>query len=295
MSCMDSIITPNLDENLPPALYIVATPIGNLQDISLRALAILKKVNCIAAEDTRHSRVLLQHFDIQTSLFSLHDHNERDKASLLLSKIKEGQSLALISDAGTPLISDPGYYLVRQAYAEGIQVTPIPGACALITALSAAGLPTDRFRFEGFLAPKKQARCQQLMALQKESATLIFYESTHRIVETIADMADVFGADRQVALAHELTKKFESIHRCTLAEMKLWLEVDHQRQKGEFVIVVAGQSEVAKDLITPETQQILTILLDQLPLTQAVKIAAQITGVRKNLLYDWATSQVATL
>ena len=279
------------EQDLPSALYIVATPIGNLQDISLRALNVLKKVDCIAAEDTRHSRILLQHFDIQTTLLSLHDHNERDKASLLLSKIKEGQSLALISDAGTPLISDPGYYLVREAYVAGIQVIPIPGACALITALSAAGLPTDRFRFEGFLAPKRQARCQQLSALQKEVSTLVFYESTHRIVEAIADMADILGADRQVALAHELTKKFESIHRCTLAEMKLWLEADPVRQKGEFVIVVAGQPEVAKDLITPEAQQVLTILLEQLPLAQAVKIAAQITGLRKNLLYDWATSQ----
>jgi 16S rRNA (cytidine1402-2'-O)-methyltransferase len=273
---------------LPPALYIVATPIGNLQDISLRALQILKKVDCIAAEDTRHSRILCQHFEIHTSLISLHDHNERDKAAFLLERIQKGQSLALICDAGTPLICDPGYYLVREASKLGILVVPIPGACALITALSAAGLPTDRFRFEGFLAPKKQARLQQLQGLQKESGTLIFYESTHRIVEAIADLLQVFGGERQVALAHELTKKFESIHRCSLADMGVWLEADPLRQKGEFVIVVAGMTAGPKDLIPPETEQILTILLDQLPLAQAVKIAVQITGVRKNLLYERA-------
>jgi 16S rRNA (cytidine1402-2'-O)-methyltransferase len=278
----------SLDEPLAPALYIVATPIGNLQDISLRALSILKNVNCIAAEDTRHSRILLQHFDIQTPLVSLHDHNERDKTTVLLSKITAGQSLALISDAGTPLISDPGYYLVREARQQGIAVIPIPGACALIVALSAAGLPTDRFRFEGFLAPKKQARCQQLEALQKESATLIFYESTHRIVDLISDMAVMLGDDRDVVLARELTKKFECIYRSTVGEMGRWLQADPQRQKGEFVVMIAGQAVAAKDLISPEAERVVTLLLEELPLAQAVKLAAQITGVRKNLLYEWA-------
>jgi 16S rRNA (cytidine1402-2'-O)-methyltransferase len=280
-----SIFSP---ESLPPALYIVATPIGNLQDITLRALDTLKKVNCIAAEDTRHSHILLQHFGIQTPLLSLHDHNEREKTSVLLKKISEGQSLALISDAGTPLISDPGYYLVQQAALQGIQVISVPGACAAIAALSVAGLPTDHFRFEGFLAPKKQARCQQLTILQKETSTLVFYESTHRIVDTIDDMLDILGAERHISLARELTKKFETVHRANLADMKLWLSSDPVRQKGEFVLVVQGQAAVSKEIINPEAQRILEILLKQLPLAQAVKIAVQITGLRKNLLYDWA-------
>jgi 16S rRNA (cytidine1402-2'-O)-methyltransferase len=270
-------------------LYIVATPISNLQDITLRAIEILKSVNIIAAEDTRHSRTLLQHYGIQTPLIALHDHNERDKSAEILQRVKSGESVALISDAGTPLINDPGYHLVKLAHEMGIKVMPIPGARALITALSAAGLPTDRFTFEGFLESKTTARREQLTALQAEMRTLVFYETPHRILDAINDMKEIFGADREVCIARELTKSFETIHTDTLENLLKWLKADANQQKGEFVVIVRGaRAPVEAEEMTAEVRRVLTILLVDLPLKQAVKLAAEITGVKKNLLYNWA-------
>jgi 16S rRNA (cytidine1402-2'-O)-methyltransferase len=268
------------------SLYIVATPIGNLQDITFRAIEVLKSVDVIAAEDTRHSRALLQHFGIQTPLISLHDHNERDESASILQRIKSGQSVALISDAGTPLISDPGYYLVKLAHEQDIKVVPIPGASALITALSASGLPSDRFMFEGFLSAKASARRTQLESLKKTTQTMIFYEAPHRILDTITDMKVIFGEERRVCIARELTKTFETIHIASLHNIQLWLQQDLNQQKGEFVILVSGYIAPEEDQVSPEAERILAILLEELPLKTAAKLTAKITGAKKNMLYN---------
>lgn len=269
-------------------LHIIATPIGNLQDISSRALDVLRSVSLIAAEDTRHSARLLQHFGIQTPTTACHDHNEREKSERLVQRMLDGESMALISDAGTPLVSDPGYHLVRQARAAGVRVSPVPGACALIAALSAAGLPSDRFAFEGFLPAKAHARKLRLEGLAAESRTWMLYEAPHRLLECLEDMLEVLGADRQVVLARELTKTFETIKGAPLAELVEWVRGDSDQQRGECVLVVEGAPQRDQDALNPEVERVLDILLEELPVKQAAALAAKITGEKKNKLYQLA-------
>lgn len=273
----------------PGSLYVVATPIGNLDDISARALRILREVALIAAEDTRHSARLLQHFGIQTPLAACHEHNERDQGGRFLARLQAGEDVALISDAGTPLISDPGYHLVRQARAAGFAVVPVPGACALIAALSAAGLPSDRFIFEGFLPAKAAGRRARLEQVREEPRTLIFYEAPHRILECLQDMREVFGDDRPALLARELTKTFETLQGLPLAELCEWVAADSNQQRGECVVLVAGwQAPEGEDAVSAEALRVLDLLLSEMPLRRAAALAAEITGVRKNVLYQVA-------
>lgn len=269
-----------------PSLYVVATPIGNLEDFSPRAIKILKNVDQIAAEDTRHSQKLLKHFGIITPLVSLHEHNETTFSKILLDCLKKKQSIALISDAGTPLINDPGYRLVKLVRKHGIPVIPIPGPCALITALCASGLACDRFIFEGFLPGKSTARQKKLLEFLYETRTIVFYEAPHRILALINDMLDVLGPKRYVVLARELTKTFETIHGDNLEQLKIWLNSDKNQQKGEFVILVEGAEYLNPNEI--DTQRVLEILLDELPIKQATYIAAKITHEKKNKLYALA-------
>lgn len=273
-------------------LYVVATPIGNLQDISARALDVLRSVDLIAAEDTRHSARLLDHFGISVPMVACHDHNERSGSGALVERLQAGEQLALISDAGTPLISDPGYHLVRQAREAGVKVVPVPGACAAIAALSAAGLPSDRFVFEGFLPPKGTARRKRLQELADDSRTLIFYEAPHRVLDSVLDMAQELGNDRQAVLARELTKTFETIHDAPLAELAAWIAADSNQQRGECVLLVAGVDDKAgRDEVDAESQRVLSLLAAELPLKKAAALTAQITGARKNLLYQWGLEQ----
>lgn len=268
-------------------LYIVATPIGNLEDLTPRARRILDEVDAIAAEDTRHSRRLLEHIAVDTPMFALHEHNERDVSGKILGRLRQGESLALISDAGTPLISDPGYVLVNEARSAGLKVIPIPGASALITALSAAGLPTDRFIFEGFLPAKAVAREKHLQTLAAESRTVVFYESPHRIEASLASMAEVLGGDRQVVVARELTKRFETWLTGTLVDVCEMINADENQRRGEFVVMLAGAEEVVSDL-KAEAERVLRILVKELPVKQAAHLAAELTGARKNDLYKRA-------
>jgi 16S rRNA (cytidine1402-2'-O)-methyltransferase len=268
-------------------LYIVAMPIGNRADITERAKEVLASVDCIAVEDTRHSRPLLQSLGITTPLMALHEHNESQLVSRLVDQLDSGRSLALISDAGTPLISDPGFPLVRACQQAGVRVCPIPGPSAVICALSAAGLPTDRFLFEGFPARTSSARCDQFSRLKNESMTLIFYESSHRIAESLADMARVFGGDRQAVIARELTKLHETILSHSLDELCQILEEDANQRRGEFVVLIAGASR-NEDEIDPEAQRIIDILLEEMPTKKAAAIAAKITGIKKNRIYQLA-------
>ncbi|SFN04773.1 16S rRNA (cytidine1402-2'-O)-methyltransferase [Izhakiella capsodis] len=271
-------------------LYIVPTPIGNLGDITQRALTVLEQVDLIAAEDTRHTGLLLQHFAINARLFALHDHNEQQKAEVLLAKLQEGQSLALVSDAGTPLINDPGYHLVRRCREAGINVVPLPGPCAAITALSAAGLPSDRFCYEGFLPAKSKGRKDTLRALAQEPRTLIFYESTHRLLETLQDMVGELGAGRYVVLAREITKTWESIHGAPVGELLVWVQDDENRRKGEMVLIVEGyQSD--EQALSVEALRTLALLQAELPLKKAAALTAEIHGVKKNALYKFALAQ----
>jgi 16S rRNA (cytidine1402-2'-O)-methyltransferase len=271
------------------SLYVVATPIGNLDDMSVRALKVLREVALIAAEDTRHSLRLMQHFGIATPLAACHEHNERDEGSRFIARLLAGDDVALISDAGTPLISDPGYHLVRQARAAGIQVVPVPGACALIAALSAAGLPSDRFIFEGFLPAKTVGRKARLELLKEEPRTVIFYEAPHRILECLQDLEEIFGADRPAVLGRELTKTFETLKGLPLGELRAFVEGDSNQQRGECVVLVAGWSEPeGEDVIGAEARRVLDLLLQEMPLKRAAALAAEITGVRKNLLYQVA-------
>lgn len=271
------------------SLYVVATPIGNLDDISARALGILRAVSLIAAEDTRHSARLLQHFGISTPLAACHEHNERDEGGRFLARLLAGDDVALISDAGTPLISDPGYHLVRQARAAGVRVIPVPGACALIAALSAAGLPSDRFIFEGFLPAKTAGRRARLEQVREESRTLIFYEAPHRILECLQDMQAIFGDDRPALLARELTKTFETLQGMPLAELAAWVAADANQQRGECVVLVAGwQAPEGDEAVSVEALRVLDLLLAEMPLKRAAALAAEITGVRKNMLYQVA-------
>lgn len=274
------------------SLYVVATPIGNLDDISARALTILRSVALIAAEDTRHSARLMQHFGIGTPLVACHEHNERDQGGRFLARLLAGDDVALISDAGTPLISDPGYHLVRQARAAGIAVVPVPGACALIAALSAAGLPSDRFIFEGFLPAKAAGRRARLEQVKEEPRTLIFYEAPHRILECLQDMQSVFGDERLALLARELTKTFETLKGMPLAELAAWVAADSNQQRGECVVLVAGwQAPEGDEAVSAEAMRVLNLLLAEMPLKRAAALAAEITGVRKNLLYQVALEQ----
>jgi 16S rRNA (cytidine1402-2'-O)-methyltransferase len=269
-------------------LYVVATPIGNLGDLSARALEILAGVDCVAAEDTRHSGKLLNACGINTPLLSLHEHNERDVVPRLLERLRAGQAVALVSDAGTPLISDPGYHLVKAAHEADIRVVPIPGPSALLAALSAAGLPTDHFVFEGFLPAKTSARQQRLQALARESRTLVFYESPHRLLDCLRDMVDTLGPDRPACLARELTKLHETILPLSLGELAKRVASDTDQQRGESVLVVAGAAPVEMADETVEQTRVLTVLLEELPLKQAAELAARLTGGRRNELYRMA-------
>lgn len=266
-------------------LYIVATPIGNLEDITLRAINTLKQVDLIAAEDTRHSGLLLQHLAIKAKLFALHDHNEQEKSQLLIEKLKSGLSIALISDAGTPLINDPGYHLVKACRENNINVVPIPGACAAIAALSASGLPSDKFSYEGFLPAKTKARQDYLTTLLDEPRTMIFYESTHRLLDTLQDMQTIWGSDKQIVLAKELTKTWETIVNFSILDLINWLQEDSNRHKGEFVLIVEGNNKTA-DAIDPKAINTLKLLLKELPLKKAAAITAEIYGLKKNQLYQ---------
>ncbi|MBS0849128.1 16S rRNA (cytidine(1402)-2'-O)-methyltransferase [Citrobacter sp. JGM124] len=276
---------------LAKTLYIVPTPIGNLGDITQRALSVLQSVDLIAAEDTRHTGLLLQHFAINARLFALHDHNEQQKAETLLAKLQEGQSIALVSDAGTPLINDPGYHLVRTCREAGIRVVPLPGPCAAIAALSAAGLPSDRFCYEGFLPAKSKGRCDALKAIEQEPRTLIFYESTHRLLDSLEDICTVLGESRYVVLARELTKTWESIHGAPVGELLAWVKEDENRRKGEMVLIVEGFKVQSHDALPADALRTLALLQTELPLKKAAALTAEIHGVKKNALYKYALEQ----
>tara|TARA_R110002095_G_scaffold100407_2_gene88327 strand:+ start:472 stop:1323 length:852 start_codon:yes stop_codon:yes gene_type:complete len=276
-------------------LYIVSTPIGNLGDISARALAILQSVQLIAAEDTRHSGRLLQHFDISTPMWALHDHNERAQADRIVQRLSEGENIALISDAGTPLISDPGYYLVRKVREAGFRVVPVPGACALVAALSASGLATNRFAFEGFLPAKSLARRQRLESVVADDRTLMFYESPHRLMHSLETMLEVFGPERYVVIARELTKTFETIHGDKLSLLLDWVRADSNQQKGEFVLLVQGaEPEPASEGLSAEESRVLGLLLEELSVKQAATLAAKICNSKKKKLYQAALALKST-
>ena len=265
-------------------LFIVATPIGNLQDITFRAVEVLKQVDLIAAEDTRHSRTLLNHYLINTPLISLHEYNETKKIAYLVEQLERGKNIALISDAGTPLISDPGYQLVTEARTMAIQVTAIPGPTALITALCISGLPANRFIFEGFLPPRRQQRARKLRELVSEDRTMIFYESPHRLLSTLEAMVQTFGRERSAVLAKELTKTFETTYAGSLESIMAWLGEDQKRQLGEFVVLIAGNAKPIVEL-DDQVYRTMEILSRELPHNQAAALAAKLTGVRKNLIY----------
>ncbi|WCE05119.1 16S rRNA (cytidine(1402)-2'-O)-methyltransferase [Pseudoxanthomonas sp. JBR18] len=267
-----------------PTLHVVATPIGNLSDLSPRALEVLRTVDAICAEDTRRTGQLLSHFGISATLVALHEHNEEALASRIVTRLQEGQSLALVSDAGTPLVSDPGYRLVRAVRAAGIRVSPVPGACAAIAALSVAGLPSDRFVFEGFLPAKASARREHLRSLAAEPRTLVFYESSHRIAESLADLTHALGSERPAAMARELTKLFETVLDGTLGTLLRQVEDDDNQRKGEFVVMVRGAGDDA-DAQLAEGRRVHALLKDHLPPSTAAKLAAEITGAPRKALY----------
>ena len=269
-------------------LYIVPTPIGNLGDLSPRAQQVLAEVAAIAAEDTRHSRKLLQQFAINNEVFALHEHNERERAQAVITRLQAGDSLALISDAGTPLISDPGYVLVQQCREQGLRVVALPGPCAITTALSGAGLPTDRFTFEGFLPAKPQQRRKTLADLVAEPRTLVFYESPHRIVATLQDLQEVFGAERKMVLARELTKQFETYLSGSIAEVAAQVNADANQQRGEFVLMLSGAPTTEQQADVQTGLRTLQLLRAHMPLKKAAACAAEIHGLRKNQLYQLA-------
>lgn len=277
-------------DNRSGTLYIVATPIGNLDDLSPRAAKVLSDVAVVAAEDTRHSGRLLQHLGISKPLVALHDHNERARVQGILGKLLAGSDVALVSDAGTPLISDPGYVLVREARAEAIRVSPIPGPCALVTALSAAGLPTDRFLFVGFLPAKRTGRRSTLEELCKEVATLVFYESPHRILDTVSDIVAVMGAHREIVLGREITKTFETFYSGEAAEVLTTLADDPHGSRGEFVVMVRGAEKTESALMAGalDVDRLLSMLMAELPVKKVAKMASGLTGLGKNELYQRA-------
>ena len=274
-------------QKLEPALYVVATPIGNLRDITLRALEVLAAADVLAAEDTRNTAHLLTHHAISANkLIALHQHNERGGAEKIIALLQAGKSVAFVSDAGTPAISDPGALLVQAVRAAGLRVIPIPGASAAIAALSASGLNEPHFMFYGFLPNKSAARRTVLKSLISYPGTLVFYEAPHRIVECVADLCAVLGGERQIVLAREITKLFETIHTCALCDAEAWLQSDSNQQRGEFVVMVSGA--VPEPGLSAETLAVLSTLLDELPLKQAVQLAAKITGASRNELYQRA-------
>ena len=272
-------------------LWVVATPIGNLDDLSARARRILCEVDLIAAEDTRHSAALLNHIGSSVRTFALHEHNEREASAQLVDRLRAGAQIALISDAGTPLVSDPGFRLVRAARAAGVAVSPIPGACAAIAALSVAGLPSDRFVFAGFPPAKAAARRAGLQMLRTETRTLIFYESSHRIAETLDDFVAVFGADRHAVLARELTKLFETVLDGTLDDLARRVHADSNQQRGEFVLLVAGAEEDADAAKLAEGRRVFELLRKELPPSRAAKLAAEISGASRKALYGGAEKE----
>ncbi len=268
----------------PATLYVVATPIGNLADLSPRAQEVLRSVAAICAEDTRHTGQLLSHFGISRPLVALHDHNEEAMAERVVARLLGGESMAVVSDAGTPLVSDPGFRLVRAARAAGVKVSPVPGACAAIAALSVAGLPSDRFVFEGFLPAKAAARRERLQRLAGETGTLVFYESSHRIAESLADMAAAFGDERPAVVARELTKLFETVLDGTLAQLRAAVEADDNQRKGEFVVMVQGAADDEAAKIA-EGRRLHARLKEHLPPSTAAKLAAELSGAPRKLLY----------
>ena len=279
--------------DLTGILYIVATPIGNLQDITQRALDTFAQVDLIAAEDTRHSGLLLSHYGIKKPFFALHDHNEQEKAHILVEKLKQGSNIALISDAGTPLISDPGFHLVRQCREAGIRVVPLPGACAAITALCASGIASDRFCFEGFLPAKSKARKDKLENIAEEDRTLIFYESTHRILDTLEDMQSVLGGERYIVLAREITKTWETITGNTIKNLREWLLGDPNRTKGEMVLIVEGKPKSDNnEEISLQAVKALELIAEELPLKKAAAIVAELYGYKKNALYQFGLAHL---
>jgi 16S rRNA (cytidine1402-2'-O)-methyltransferase len=271
-------------------LYVIATPIGNLGDVTARARDTLAAVDVVAAEDTRHSGRLLAHLGIERPIISLHEHNEADRAPDVIARLLAGQSVALVSDAGTPLVSDPGFRVVAAARAAGLRVVPIPGACAAIAALSVAGLPTDRFCFEGFLPAKGGARRTRLAALARETRTLVFYEAPHRVAETLADLAQAFGDARAAVLARELTKLHESVYADALGVLAARAATDADMNRGEAVLVVAGADAVPEDDAggTPDVRALLGALLAELPVSRAVDVVVKATGQRRNRVYAMA-------
>lgn len=271
-------------------LYVVATPIGNLEDMAPRAVQALQSAHCIAAEDTRHSAKLLKHFAIRTTVIAYHEHNEAAQAQRILGSLEAGRDVALISDAGTPLVSDPGYRLVRAAHQGGYAVVPVPGPSALCAALSAAGLPTDRFFFEGFLVARALGRRQRLRELCERRETLVFFEAAHRIADCLRDMVDIFGAGREAAYCRELTKAFETVRLLSLGELAAWVAADEHQQRGEIVVVVAGAADVAAEL-DDATRSWLVALAEELPPARAAAIGAKATGLKKRQLYDWLQSR----
>lgn len=275
---------PNDASAAPGTLHVVATPIGNLGDLSPRALEVLRGVDAVCAEDTRRTRQLLGHFGIERPLLAVHEHNEGGRVDALVDRLRQGASLALVSDAGTPLVSDPGFRLVRAAREAGIRVSPVPGACAFVAALSVAGLPSDRFVFEGFLPAKDAARRQRLAQLRAEPRTLVFYESAHRIAETLDDMRAAFGPDRAAVLARELTKLFETVLDGSLADLLAAVVGDANQRKGEFVLLVQGAGEDI-DAQVLEGRRLYAKLCEVLKPSQAAKLAAELSGAPRKALY----------
>ncbi len=268
----------------PGILYVVATPIGNLGDLSPRAREVLSEVAAICAEDTRHTRQMLTAFGLERPLLAVHEHNEAEVAGRLVERLRGGESLALVSDAGTPLVSDPGYRLVREVRAAGLKVSPLPGPCAAIAALSVAGIPSDRFCFEGFLPAKSAARRERLRLLGSEARTLVFYESGHRIQESLADFIEVFGPEREAVLARELTKLFETVLGQTLGDIQKRVEADPDQRRGEFVLVLRGASDDGSAALL-EGRRLYEKLSKHLAPSQAAKLAAELSGAPRKALY----------
>ena len=276
-------------------LYVVATPIGNLGDITLRALEVLKQVDAIAAEDTRHTIGLLRHFGISKPLMAVHEHNEQQSADGLLKRLQAGESIALVTDAGTPAVSDPGAVVVHAVRSAGIKVVPVPGASAVIAALSAAGIVQPGFCFEGFLPASGSQRRKRLEVLKSMPVTLVLYEAPHRILECVQDLQSILGGERQLTIARELTKTFETIHTASLTDTVDWLQADSNQQRGEFVLLVHAVPAEKTQGLDDNTQRILKRLLLELPLKQAVALATDITGHKKNELYDAALALKAAM
>ncbi|MBX9961594.1 MAG: 16S rRNA (cytidine(1402)-2'-O)-methyltransferase [Burkholderiales bacterium] len=267
---------------------MVATPIGNLRDVTLRALDVLRSVDVVAAEDTRHTRLLLDHHGIDAKLVAAHEHNERSAARQVADWLRAGKSVALVTDAGTPGVSDPGAVLVREVREAGLRIVPIPGPSALVTALSAAGIESTAFAFHGFLPAKREARRQELEQCVGSEVPVVFYEAPHRVRETLADMLDVFGPVRRIVLARELTKLFETIHECALGDAAAWMEADANRARGEFVLIVHGAPPAQDDARAREGSRVLGLLMEEMPASGAARLAARITGARRSELYDEA-------